>query len=591
VKLLAPVALVACAACAPAAAPAPPPGAAPPIPQSAAAPTSAEPALPDTSDDAAIARAGQDYVDWLAAAMPEEATGLGVHTHDADLDAYDLATADANVAREEAMLADLRARFAAPRASRGAKIDLALLESTLDLAVRVWRATEPLKHRPDAYTSPMNALFLMTAREYAPADERARNVLARIERLPAVVALGRVNLVVKAGPPRPWVQIGIDQAKSAAAFFDEQRAFLARALPADKARIDAAVGAAKKAYADYAAFLARDVMPHATGDFAAGRELFDLMLRDGYFLDENADDVYALGKRVFDRTQAAMEELARRIDPQAHGWPEVTRKIKGHHPTADGLLASYRTEVARARKFLADKDVVAFPPGDDCAVVDTPAFLRSTVSAAYDAPPPLDSVTRGFFFVTPVEPTLSPRQREEMLRENDYGDVVDTVVHETYPGHHLQLSFARRHPSLIRKVAGTSVFAEGWALYSEELMNELGYYDDEQRMMQLEWTLVRAARVLIDVSLHTRGMTFDEAVKVLTDQVHLEHALAVSEVKRYTITPTQPLSYIVGRERILAIRERYKQRAGAAYSLKAFHSEILGHGTIPPGLVEREMFD
>ena len=115
--------------------------------------------------------------------------------------------------------------------------------------------------------------------------------------------------------------------------------------------------------------------------------------------------------------------------------------------------------------------------------------------------------------------------------------------HETYPGHHLQLSFARGNPSLIRKiidakraaVVGSDIFAEGWGLYAEELMGELGYYTDEERLMQLEWTLVRAARVLIDVGLHTRGMTFDDAVKVLTDQVHLEHELAINEVKRLSL--------------------------------------------------------
>jgi len=137
---------------------------------------------------------------------------------------------------------------------------------------------------------------------------------------------------------------------------------------------------------------------------------------------------------------------------------------------------------------------------------------------------------------------------------------------------------------------GADLFAEGWGLYSEELMGELGYYTDEERLMELEWTLVRAARVLIDVGLHTRGMTFDEAVKMLTEQVHLERELALNEVKRYTMSPTQPLSYLVGRQRILAMRERFKQETGPAFTLKAFHTAVLSHGTIAPGLIEREMF-
>ena len=143
-------------------------------------------------------------------------------------------------------------------------------------------------------------------------------------------------------------------------------------------------------------------------------------------------------------------------------------------------------------------------------------FQRTTVTAAYDQPPPFSSNTKGLFFVTPVDPKMTKAQKEQMLRENDWGDIVDTVVHEAYPGHHLQLSFARLHPSPIRKATGPSIFSEGWALYSEELMAELGYYKDEERLMQLVWTLVRAARVMIDVGLHTTaaGVTaVDEQIK------------------------------------------------------------------------------
>jgi uncharacterized protein (DUF885 family) len=565
------------------------------------APDAAGPAS-DTSDDTAIDRASAEYLDLLIAISPESATALGVHARDSELDGYTRDEEDATLRLEEAMLANLKTRFAAPRASRAKKTDLTLLESALAVDVRVRRTTKPLERRPDEYVAPMAALFQMATHEYAPAADRARASLARLEKVPAVVALARTNLTT---PPRVWAQIGVEEAKSAAAFFKDERAFLTGALGAgDASRIDTAIAAATQAYADYATFLQREILPRATGDFAAGRDLFAFLLHDGYFLDETTDQLYELGERIFARTESEMTAVAKRIDPKAASWSEVTRRVKSHHPTADDLISSYRREVERARRFLADKDVVPFPPGDDCQVLETPPFLRSTTTATYEPAPPLDPQTRGFFYVTPVDPKLPAAQKEQFLRENDHADQVDTVAHETYPGHHLQLSFARGYPSLVRKmidakraaVIGQSVFAEGWGLYAEELMNELGYYSDEERLMQLEWTLVRAARVMIDVSLHTRGMTFDEAVRVLTDRVHLEHELAVSEVKRYTESPTQPLSYLIGRERIVAMRERYKARAaaaasGAPTSLKAFHTEVLSHGTIAPGLVEREIFD
>jgi uncharacterized protein (DUF885 family) len=291
-----------------------------------------------------------------------------------------------------------------------------------------------------------------------------------------------------------------------------------------------------------------------------------------------------------EKTNAQMTELARRIDPKAKGWPEVVKKIKARHPSESELIAAYRREVQRARKFLEEKDVVPFPAGDALDVLPTPVFLRSTIQAAYDQPPPFDTVAKGFFFVTPVEPSWPKSRKEEWLRESNFGDVVNTSVHEAYPGHHLQLSFARLHPSLVRKVVDAAIFAEGWALYAEELMAELGYYTDEERLMQLAWTLVRAARVVIDVGLHTRGMSFDDAVTILTRDVNLEPTLARNEVKRYTMSPTQPLSYLVGREAIFALRERFKAQEKERFSLKRFHEELLPRGTVPPALLAREMF-
>jgi uncharacterized protein (DUF885 family) len=556
---------------------------------------------PTANDDAEVETLSKAYLDFVVETSPETATLLGIHSRDAELDDRSLEAAAVTLQKERALLARVVEARRLHHVSRAARTDLDLLEAALELDLERKKHTDPLRRQPETYIDPMNALFLMFARDYAPLEERARFALARIEKIPQTIATARTNLAApppatsalapSEPPPKVWTQIGIEMAASAPSFFDEQRAQLLAALPAEKARIELAVRGAKKAYAEYRQFLERDLLPRSTGSFAAGRAHFELLLKRGYFLDQNADQVLALGEKIFAETDAQMTELARRIDPKAKGWPEVTARLKADHPTAPDLLPSYRRELKRARDFLVAKDVVPFPPGDDCEVIDTPAFQRATTTAAYDQPPPFDKVTKGLFFVTPVDLALPKPKQEEMLRENDRADQVNTAVHEAYPGHHLQLSFARRHPSIVRKAIDSNIFAEGWGLYSEELMAELGYYTDAERLMQLEWTLVRAARVIIDVGLHTKGMTFDDAVQMLTDKVHLERSLALSEVKRYTSTPTQPLSYLLGRQAILELRDRFKAREKDKFTLRAFHTEILSHGTIPPGLVAREMFE
>ncbi len=584
----------ACAACVPAPAPvlppptsATPPGDAPAGTPSPATSASAAAATPPR-EDALVDELAKVYLDVLLTTSPEQATLLGLHKRDGALD--DRSAAGVELARKtRAMLLDgVRKVKANPRLSRAARTDLELLEATLEVDERTWKETRPHERMPSFYAEPMSAIFVMTARDYAPAAERATHALERMEKLPGVTAAAKANLK---NPPKVWTQVGLEMAQGARPFFEEQRKPLLLALPGEKKRIDAAILTAQKAYADLATFLEKDVLPRSNGSFATGRETFDFLLHRSHFLSEDADAVLALGEKILAQTEVQLLETARRIDPAARSWADVVLRVKGNHPTAANLLASYKHELARARAFLVEKDVMPFPPGDDCEVIDTPVFLRSTTTAAYDQSPPFDPTTKGFFFVTPVDTALPKAKQEEMLRENDHGDQVDTTVHEAYPGHHLQGSFGRRHPSMVRKLLGDApTFSEGWGLYSEELMSELGYYTDEERLMQLEWTLVRAARVLIDVGLHTKGMTFDDAVKMLTDRVHLERVVALGEVKRYTMTPTQPLSYIVGREALFRMRERFKQREGAKYTLRGFHADVLSHGTIPVGLVAREMF-
>lgn len=575
------LAIIACAS--PPAGPSTPPPKAPVTASTAPIATPAE-----TNDDAAVAQAGQQYLDLLIEMSPEVGTTLGLHKNDALLDDRTTAGFDAFVDREDAMAKSFRERFASAHLSAASKSDLAMIIGALEVDVRTKRVQRPLQRDPTMYTSPLDAIFQMTARDYAPAADRAHALLTRLEKIPAVVDTAKANLL---NPPRVWTEVAIDRASSAKSFLEAQRAFLASALPNETAHVDTALKGAEAAYEDYKKYLSKEVIPRSNGRFAAGRELFEFLLHNDFFLDEGADDLLAMGKRLFAETSAQMTEVAKRVDPKAKGWPEVTVRLKKNHPTAEGLLDAYRSEVNRARTFVVQKELAPLPPGDELEVVDTPQFLRSTVTAAYDQPPPFDTkMTKGFFFVTPIDKTLSKAQQEESLRESDFADLSNTAAHEAYPGHHLQLSFARRNPSLVRKALDHAIMAEGWGLYAEELMAEQGFYTDEQRLMQLEWTLMRAARVVIDVGLHVGNMTFEEAVRMLTDEVHMERPLALSEVKRYTMSPTQPLSYLAGRQAIFAMRAKYKEREGAKFTLKRFHAEVLTRGTIPPSLMAKEIF-
>jgi len=249
--------------------------------------------------------------------------------------------------------------------------------------------------------------------------------------------------------------------------------------------------------------------------------------------------------------------------------------------------------MTRARDFVKKRDLVTIPKGESLSVMETPIFERNTIPyGAYMPPAPFEKKQQGFFWVTPVNEKLRPEQQEEQLQgHNSYGAVL-TALHEAYPGHHLQLVHSNKIKSRIRRQFGTSLFAEGWALYCEELMYDEGFYTKpETRLLQLKDQLWRACRVVIDVSLHTNRMSFNKAVDMLVNVAKLEPTNAIAEVKRYTFTPTQPMTYIMGKMEILKLRDDFKKLRGEAFSLKKFHDQLLSYGTIPVQMVRERMLE
>jgi uncharacterized protein (DUF885 family) len=282
-----------------------------------------------------------------------------------------------------------------------------------------------------------------------------------------------------------------------------------------------------------------------------------------------------------------MMRVARDIDP-TQSWGEIIDHARGDLPPEHALLEEYRAGVTEARQFVEDRRLVSIPRGEVLRVVETPAFMRPTIPyAAYMPAGGFEPHQEGLYYVTPVNQRLAPEERKQQLLGHNRFGMLLTNVHEGYPGHHLQLALASAVDSPVRKLLWNTVFCEGWALYCEQLVLEEGMTTDlRHRLFQLKDQLWRACRVVIDVKLHTGGMTFDEAVGMLVNVAHLERPNAIGEVRRYTQSPTQPMSYLMGKHQILELRDREKQRLGSRFDLRVFHDRLLSYGTIPVALIE-----
>jgi uncharacterized protein (DUF885 family) len=535
------------------------------------------------------------HIDARAAASPEWATTVGLHTADSTLDER----AAASFARDSARIhAELRALEAmdTTRLDQRRRVDWLLLRSVLETGVRD-AGMRGWERRPAAYV-PFTAVYSLAVGAEPGPRERAASIIARLEGWPRAMELGR-RQIVPARTPRFWVELDAGSARGIARWLRETLPAtmdtLAReAEPSggvDLPRFRRARDGALAALERYATWMTDTLRPRASGDWGVGRERYDWRLRHSKMLDaplDRADSLVAFGFRVLHETQGELAALARTIDP-SRTWRQLADSAKTLHPSADSVFIAYSAEAERARRFIIDRKLFTVPDGERLDMVLTPPHLRQTYAyGGYSPAAPFEKRKVGRFFVTPVEEGWDSARVESKLRGHNHGWITVVALHEGYPGHHLQNVRAATQPNLVRKIYGSEVFGEGWGLYAEELMYRNGFYPDSlARLTQLRMRLWRAARVIIDPSIHTGRMTFDEAVAFFVDTVGLERADAVAEVTRYTTWPTQAVSYIVGMRAIERLRDEARAALGERFDLARFHDVLLAQGSLPPPLMRR----
>ena len=431
-------------------------------------------------------------------------------------------------------------------------VDIRLFRAQLEVDVAESRRRDYRANSPGVAVGPIYAVNQLLIKDFAPKEKRCADAIARLRLIPAVVSEVKEKL---RNPPRLWTEMALDDVEGALGFLE-------------KDVIDMAGESARDA---------TDLLPRSEGTFVLGREAFDFRLKTGLLLPLDSRELARLGDLEFEKTIRLLDECAAKIDAK-RDWKAILDEMMKDHPSLPELLKTYRDEIAHARRFMIDHAIVGIPD-EKLEVMETPAFERSTAPfAAYNGPAPLDSSRLGHFYVTP-EPEAHIRS-----------DIPGTVWHEAYPGHHLQFVYAKDVASLVRKLNDSPLLSEGWGFYCEELAHETGYYDDpKERLMQLNWRLQRAARIILDVGIHTGAFSYDQAVAFLVEKVRMGERQAKASVNAYTQSPTYFSCYMVGMLEIVRIREKLRGRLGARFTLKEFHERLLKVGNVPPALIEAEL--
>ena len=511
----------------------------------------------------------------LIANNPIFATAVGLHDRDDELGDGTSATLLADLAADRQHLAAVEALdpdglSAAARFERDLELHNVRREIFDTDELRIW------EQRSLALDTVGDGLFLLFARDHAPLAERLDAMTGRLEAVPQHLEEARSR--VTRPQVRLWQGIEIESGQQLPALFDEVVAAGRGVLAgAELRRLERASDAAKIAVDLYGTWL-EGTLVDGTDRWAVGRERHDALVRLRAFDGLDADAILTLGEQKLADERAARAAVAREIDPNA-SEAEVIARVKADHPaTFADALTGYRDAMRRARGHLIEHDLVTVPPDERIEVIETPEYLRAVMPfAAYYSPAVFDPDPKGIYVVTP-----SVDGDVNALREHNRASISNTSIHEAYPGHHLQLDMARRHPSLTRLMADAPEFVEGWGMYSELLMREQGFDDAPNFRLMLHTDAIwRACRIILDVRLHRGELSVEEGVDFLVEQTAFERPNARSEVQWYTYRPTYPLSYLLGRTLLLELRADEQRRLGPAFSLRAFHDTLMRNGSLP----------
>ncbi|HEX7878797.1 MAG TPA: DUF885 domain-containing protein [Candidatus Eisenbacteria bacterium] len=543
--------------------------------------------MPMSPDHARLTELAEAYYRRGWERFPTSGSSAGLAEFDHRLEAPDAGVMEDALADARDTLAKLEAIPApAVGASIDEKLDRKEFEAQLRLAIlhsgtiRNWR-----RNPADPVDQVVSSLFFLLVRRDVDSPETAESMIGRLSAVPAFLDAVRSRTD---DPVALWVDVALESAEGGAPFLKELADGMKERHPSLAPKFDAAVARATPAMESYGKWLAGLKGKTLREDPSIGREALTEMIRWNHGLSDSVDEVKAYGRKQMAELKARQVEVARAIDPAATPAELMARENRRWAETKPDMLAEYNRITFALRDRLVADGILELPPGEACDVIATPSFLRPMIpTAAYSSPGPFDKRQRGLFYVTAPDPALD--EADFIANVAQHFPLDPTCAHEAYPGHHVQLCWANQAPTLIRKLADHIIFMEGWTLYCEQLMVELGWYPSKvYELGYLNDQLWRACRIVIDASVQSGEMTIDEAKAMLQQEVGFTPQRAQAELNWYTQSPGTPMSYLLGKGKTLALREAWMSKNQGG-TLKQFHKWMLTQGSVPQGWLMEAM--
>lgn len=546
-------------------------------------------ALPEKSDNRSFDKMVDAYFDDCFKAAPDWATSLGIHDYDALMPDYSTAgfnNRSANLKSHLAKFESLEKQGLSPQQ----RIDLELILSNIRAQLLEVDSIQTWRHNPDRYSSYANqAIYCLMTREFAPLDERIPLIISREKNIKALLENGKKNLTEV---PKIYASIALEQMPGIIDFFktsvpEKVSSSKNRALIEEFKQTNDAVIVELESYQQ---FLKDKVLPACHGNFALGADNYKKKLLYEELVDTPLDELLARGEAELKRLQNEFTATAAAINAQKPAR-EVFAQVSSEHPKPQELISAVGAVLGKLRAACIEKNIVTIPFDDKLEVAESPAFMRALTFASMDSPGPFEPKAReSYYYVTVPESDWKPERVEEHMRSFCKYDVLNTSVHEAFPGHFVQGLWSRKAPSKTTKIVGCGSNVEGWAHYCEEMMVEEGLenHDQKLKLAQINDALLRVCRYIVGIRMHTKDMTVEQATDFFVNEGYQERENGLREAKRGTMDPTY-LVYTLGKLEILALRDDYKKLKGNQYSLKRFHDEFLAQGCPPISIIRKVM--
>jgi uncharacterized protein (DUF885 family) len=570
--------------------------------------TSATAPAADAAVDAAFADLSKRALDTWMQLSPISATQIGDHRYDSEIDDLSAAGQQKMLTAYKGLLGELD-KVEVSRLSRENQVDAAILRNQLQSEIWNAEVLQASKWDPQIYNGTAgSALYGLMAREFAPLPDRLKSATARMEKLPQIFAQARENLD-PARVPKIHAETVAKQNKGILSIVDTFITPHIGELPAeDGKRLQAAIDGLKKAVDEQQTWLDKTLVPNAKGDFRIGAELYDQKLkfalnsslsraeigeRARAELTRVRQDMYGIAQTVLKDKPGAPALPANPTDEQQQAAIEAALELAyADKPARDKVVDDAKAALAQSTEFVRKHDLMTLPdsPVD---IILMPEFQRGVAVAYCDSPGPLDKNLKTFYAVSPIPDDWTDKQVDSFLREYNSRMIHLLSIHEGTPGHYLEGWHSGKFPSTLRAVLRSGLFAEGWAVYTERMMQEQGYLDNDPlfHLVQLKFYLRTISNAILDQGVHVDNWTREQAMHLMTHDAFQQESEASGKWVRAQLTSAQLPTYFVGAQEHFDTRKAVQEKQGDKFNLKAYHDQMLSYGAPPVRFARQLMLD